>query len=230
MIRMLLGLLILFVIGGAAMAQDGPQVEITAEDGLTLIGDFYPAESDGSAVLLLHMLGSNRGAWEPFIAPLQEAGFHVLAADMRGHGATGGSRDWAAAETDIQSWFDWLKAQDNVTSVAVVGGSIGGNMALIGCANEPDCTTAIALSPGLNYSGVMPESAVVEGLAERSVLLVGARNDGRVADDIIQMATNTPGTAGLMLYPGRAHGTNLFRDQGNAFINLLITWLNGPQT
>jgi len=229
--KKLIALLILTLTVFAISAQDDvTRVELEAEDGLVLVGDFIPLpetpDDDAPAVLLLHMLGSDRGAWDSLLMPLQDAGYHILNVDMRGHGETGGSRDWELAETDHQLWLDWLKGQEGVRTdaIAVVGGSIGSNMALIACANDMDCVTAIALSPGLDYSGVMPETAVTEGLAERSALLVGARNDGAVADSVLQMAANAPGEVGLRLYPGRAHGTRLLEDE--SVITMIIHWLD----
>lgn len=201
--------------------------EVTTEDGVKLIGDFWSAgdEIGSPAVLLLHMLGSNRQAWEPLIAPLYDTGFHVLAVDLRGHGESGGDEDWIMAETDVQLWLDWLKEQMGVTSVSIVGASIGSNLALIGCANDPDCITAVALSPGLDYKGVMPQQAVIEGLANRPVLLVASHGDGASPDDVRQMASSAQGEIGMRIYTGRAHGTNLFRDKGERINWLIIDWL-----
>ena len=191
-----------------------------------LVGDYYANEAAGPAVLLMHMNGGKRSDWEPFFMPLLDARYHILTVDLRAHGETGGSRDWPLAEGDVQTWLDWLKAQDNVESVSIVGASIGSNLALTGCAADADCVTAIALSPGLDYFGIQPEEAVINGLAERSALLVAARNDGNSPDSVQQMAENGTGEIGTRYYPGRAHGTRLFSDQGERFIAMLIHWLD----
>ena len=234
MMKLRFGIILAVLLGMVSfvsIAQDDPaptQVEIEAEDGLMVIADFWvtDVEDDAPAILLLHMLGGNRRAWGDFIPPLLDSGYHVLNMDMRGHGETGGSRDWDAAEIDLQLMFDWLKAQDGVGEVAVIGGSIGSNMALISCGNDPDCVTAIALSPGLDYAGVQPAESVEVGLAERSALLVGSLNDGRVADSIYTMAQAAPGEIGIRIYPGRSHGTNMFRDLDESFMMMLIAWLD----
>jgi pimeloyl-ACP methyl ester carboxylesterase len=96
----------------AVFAQDAtptPQVvTVTAADGLVLQGDFYGTpDSDGEkpAVLLLHMLDSSRSAWNPLLPALIADGYNVLAVDLRGHGDTGGTRDWARAQDDTQVWL-----------------------------------------------------------------------------------------------------------------------------
>lgn len=232
-------LLVSSLIVAQVVAQDSGETALTPEvvtveavDGLSLQGDYYPlpataeTEQEQPAVLLLHMLGRDRGTWQPLIEPLQEAGFVVLAVDMRGHGATGGERDWENAENDIQIWLDWLKAQPDAGEVVIVGGSIGGNMALIGCANDPECVTAIALSPGLDYRGVMPESAVVDQLMDRAVLLVAAHDDNYSADSVRQMASAAQGEIGMRIYQDNAHGTNMFStDYGDRVMILIVNWL-----
>ncbi len=229
----LLLLLIFILTTGIINAQDDdtltPEaVEVEATDGLILAGDLFTQMDDAPAVLLMHMLGGNRSAWEPFITPLYDAGYTVLAVDLRGHGQTRGERDWTLAEADVQTWLDWLRTQDGVRAeaVSIVGASIGSNLALLGCANDVDCVTAIALSPGADYFGVMPSEAVAIGLAERSTLLVGSYDDGSVVEDILSMVGDAEGEIGVRFYTGRAHGTNLFRSEDEQFINMMIDWLN----
>jgi pimeloyl-ACP methyl ester carboxylesterase len=158
----------------ASRAQDTvlaePQrVEVAAEDGLMLVGDFYALATDTDVelptVLLMHQNQSNRQSWEPLIGPLLEAGFNVLTVDLRAHGETGGARDWEAALEDVQTWLDWLREQPTVrdSGIATVGASIGSNLALVGCANDPTCVTAIALSPGVDYFGIQKHLAVCHG-------------------------------------------------------------------
>ena len=70
---------------------------IATEDGATLVGAFYPPETGPApGVLLLHMLGHQKEDWAPFATQLQQAGYAVLAMDLRGHGI--GSRLVAEAE------------------------------------------------------------------------------------------------------------------------------------
>ena len=223
--------LVLFTVN--SMAQEdtlmGEVVQIDAADGLTLVGDYYsPMSESAPAVLLLHMLGSDRGAWDALIAPLYDAGYAVLAVDMRGHGETGGAQEWTLAEGDTQAWLDWLREQAGIRAdaVSIIGASIGSNMALIGCANDEACLTAIALSPGQDYRGVQPAESVASGLAERSSLLVGSYDDGRVFEDILAMVGDAQGEIGTRFYPGRVHGTGLLLTEGDPFIRMMIAWLD----
>lgn len=231
-------LLIVFILLSVAsvVAQDLPEptpVEVAAADGLALKGDFYAAgsaETPAPAVLVMHMYGSQRVAWLPIIPALVEAGYSVLNVDLRGFGETGGDENWTAAQTDVQSWLDWLRGQEGIRpeAIATMGASVGSNLALVGCAADEQCVTAIALSPGLDFYNVQPETAVVEGLRRRSALLVTAQGDRESAEGVKQMVAGARGEITAVFYTGSAHGTGLFtaarlRDQ---LTETILDWLD----
>lgn len=195
-------------------------VKIEAEDGLMLVGDYYfpTGEMDREtvpAVILLHMLSSNRTKWESLIPVLvNDYGLAVLNIDMRGHGATGGSQDWPAAETDVQTLIDWLRTQDGINpdAVSIVGASIGSNLALRGWANDETVLTAVALSPGLDYRGVTTQDAVEAG-SDRAVMLVASRQDTSSALAVTTLFAATTADVQVRLYSGRLHGTQLLENE-----------------
>lgn len=207
-------------------------VSINAEDGLTLTGDLYrPSiiDADGApSVLLLHMLRSQRNAYEPLIPSLLAEGYIVLNVDLRGHGATGGQEDWDLALIDVENWLAWLGEQDGVRkdALAVIGASIGANLALIACANTEACITVIALSPGFDYRGVMPTASIADGLADKSVLLVASQEDTYSADSIKHMFGQAYGDVSARLYTGRSHGTQLFAARLPDVTHLIVGWLD----
>ncbi|GAB4572284.1 MAG: hypothetical protein Kow0077_11290 [Anaerolineae bacterium] len=224
----------------AATAQgDGPADLPSAEpvtlaasaDGLTLVGDFYPAlpvdeqETAAPAVLLLHMLGSDREAWAPLIPALHEAGYAVLAVDMRGHGETGGAQDWPLAEQDVADWLAWLRAQDGVDAerVNLVGASIGANLALRGLANDDTVVTAVALSPGLDYRGVTTEDAVAA--VTRPLMLVAGQGDRYSAESVRALGAALQGAGLVRFYASGLHGTQ-FLPQEPSLEALIIHWLD----
>ena len=212
-----------------AQAPHPPHSTITlaAADQTSLIADFYPAAADAPVVLLLHMLNSSRQAYAPIIPELHAANYAILNIDMRGHGESAGSRQWDLAISDISGWADWLTHEAHLgeRGLALIGGSIGANVALISCAEIEACRGAIALSPGLDYRGVMPEAALVEGLAERGALLVAAQADAYSANSVKQMFMSATGDVSARLYPGRAHGTRLFDTELASVSSLMLNWL-----
>lgn len=232
--------LVLAVVGllgvGAAFAQettdapDAPQrIEVEAADGLVLVGDLYNAQLNVQtpAVLLLHETNGKRDNWSPLVPSLVEAGYRVLAVDLRGHGESYGAMDWELAQDDVKVWLDWMHSQPSIRPdrIGVIGSSVGGNLALIGCALDGACATAIAISPGLDYFGLMPEQYVVDSMGTRPVLLITSRGDGRSSDAVRQMTASATGEVGSRIYMGSLHGTNLFEQEQDDLTALILYWL-----
>ena len=225
--------LLFCLIAFPSLAQDLPDsVTITrqAPDDVALVADFYAAPeetTEAPVIIALHMLNSKRSAYAPIIPDLHDAGYAILNVDLRGHGESGGSRDWDAAIADIADWIDWLdtEGQLNEADMAIMGASIGANVAIVSCAEREICRGAIALSPGLDYRGVKPELALVDGLADRSALLVAAQQDRSSATAIRQMFLNAKGAVTAQMSGGRAHGTRLFDSDYNSLSGLISFWL-----
>mgnify|MGYP000675111174 CR=1 FL=1 len=155
----------------------------------------------------------------------------VLTVDLRGHGDTGGEINWFAAAVDVQTWLDWLREQPGVRAdaISMVGASIGANLALIGCANDDDCVTAIALSPGLVYYSLKTESSISNQLSKRSALLIASQTDQYSADSVKQLVNSATGDIGARIYAGTAHGTQLFEVSDavrEGLITLIVSWLD----
>ncbi len=223
----------LFAFSLVLTAQSQPEsdaIALQTDDDVSLAADLYPpatADPDPPLVIALHMLNSNRSAYEVLIPDLREAGYAVLNVDMRGHGDSGGTRDWDLAIEDVGSWIAWLAANGwrGERGLVIMGASIGANVALIGCAASDVCLGAVALSPGLDYRGVQPERALVDGLEQRSALLVAAHKDAYSAATIRQMFMNAKGDVTARLYRGRAHGTRLFDSDYDSLSRLILSWL-----
>lgn len=199
-------------------------------DGATLAAAYYaPALSAqtgaGSApgVVLLHMLGRTRADWDAFARELQKYGIAALAVDLRGHGASSGPQDWARAPGDVRAAWDWLAARPEVdrAATALVGASIGANLALIAGANNSDVATVVALSPGLDYRGVQP-APVLANFGSRPVFFLASQDDSYAYDSVRQMAGQTAG-GDTHYFTSAGHGTDMFRDP--ALQGLLLDWL-----
>ena len=81
---MQLRILFVLLLAITATAQDLPASEtITrqAPDDVALVADFYAAPeetTDAPVIIALHMLNSNRSAYEPIIPDLHDAGYAIL--------------------------------------------------------------------------------------------------------------------------------------------------------
>ena len=227
-------ILVLMALAVPAAAQGAPEpqrVGVTASDGLTLVGNFFPAPEDAAGdtgaptVLLLHQFGATKRSWRSLIPALHDAGYAILAVDLRGHGETGGSLDWPQAETDTQTWLDWLRQQSGVDPerLSIIGSSIGSNLALRGMADDGHVVTAVAISPGLDYFGVTTQDAV-ETIGQRSVFLITAQLDTQSSAGVKTLAAVVQGDVLIRIYRGNAHGVSLFSQKD--CMPMIVSWLD----
>ena len=200
----------------------------TASDGLEIQATYATpgGEAPFPGIILLHMLGSNRQIWEStgMIDALRLQGYAVLAIDMRGHGETGGARDWELARDDFSMIYDQFVQFPEVDSenTAVIGGSIGSNMSLALGVDRPEIETAVLLSPGLDYRGVTTDDLIIE-YGDRPILIVASEEDGYSADSsrtLFESAAN----AELELYNGAGHGTTMLSNEPR-LTDLIVAWL-----
>ncbi len=218
--------------GSAARPTPRPPqtLTFTATDGVELAASYYaPAIAQPVAgqrapgVLLLHMLGRARGDWDAFARALQANGMAALAVDLRGHGESGGTEDWENSPGDVRTAWDFMVAQDDVDfeRSAMVGASIGANLALIVGANNPDVAAVIALSPGLDYHNLKP-AGLLGNFGERPVLIVASQDDAYAYQSAQQMA---PALAAgeSFYYTNAGHGTAMFANPD--LEQRLIAWL-----
>lgn len=214
--------------GDASPVPDWPLVVTAfAGDELPLVGAFYPADPARPTILLLHQLYTDRTSWAPLIDPLLFAGYNVLAVDLRGYGETGGAIDWQQAVDDVAAWVEWLHTESGVSNpaAAMIGSSMGSSLALAGCANAPDCPTAIAISPGWAYQGLEVGDALASGMGDRPVLLVYALRDAWPARGVPRLVDAATNPVTVLEYPGNAHGMDLLEAQAETLIPQIVEWL-----
>jgi alpha-beta hydrolase superfamily lysophospholipase len=119
--------------------------------GATLPAWFIPARggAPGPGVVLVHGWESARDRTLPLAQVLHAVGYHVLAADVRGHGANppetlpvSGGEFGADALAAVRA----LLERPEVTEVAIHGHSMGGIGAILAAAAEPRVRALVATS------------------------------------------------------------------------------------
>ncbi len=194
-------------------------VTLTTEDGITIKGTLYNSESS-KGVILLHMLNKDRSSWDRFAAELQ-AKYKVVAIDLRGHGdsdldwKTFTDDDFSRMVMDVKATAEYLGVKD----IAVVGASIGANVALRYAADEP-VSTLVLLSPGLDYRGVETEDAA--GRYANPVLIAVSENDAYAYESSLKLYGRFSGKKELKILKGRAHGTDMLGE----IWPVVSEWLN----
>jgi pimeloyl-ACP methyl ester carboxylesterase len=111
------------------------------------------------AVVLAHDFGMTRQQMLPLVRPLHEAGFVVLAMNLRGNGASG-----AAAQTfglresqDIKAAVEMLRRRPSVdpTRITVVGAGSGATAALIYARKDPAIPALVLADPVMSVESLL---------------------------------------------------------------------------
>lgn len=202
-------------------------VQLRTQDGVNIAASFYaPPKSGAAGVVLVHMVGRNRGDWADLAGELQAAGYAVLAIDLRGHGESGGSKAWTKMTADVEAAVDFLRRQGDTdaTRIGIVGASIGANLALVVAAADPQVKTVVLLSPGLDYRGVQTEEAM-RAYGQRPALIVASQEDGYATDSSRTLDGLAQGKHQLKIYKGAGHGTRMFGPEPG-LADLIAQWLD----
>lgn len=221
----------------AAGVPEGAEVQFNTADGFRIHGTMFSPEGERPpGLILVHMLGSDRSSWRNFARKAQQAGFMCLAYDMRGHGestlqdgqpksfAAFTDADWAAATADIEAAKKALVEQGaDPANLAIIGASIGANLALVYAQGDRDIQTVVMLSPGLDYKSIRTES-VMKAYPGRPVLLMASESDTYSAKSCAVLKEAAQGYSELRGYGGTAHGTDLLVPE-QAATGQILMWL-----
>jgi uncharacterized protein len=126
------------------------ELVVPSSDGVTLPAWFIPAGADPApGVVLIHGWESARDRTLPHAQVLHAAGFHVLTLDVRGHGVNPPEAlpmsvgEYAA---DARAAVATMRDRPEVTSIALLGHSMGAAGSLVAAANNPDVSAVVAVS------------------------------------------------------------------------------------
>jgi len=105
------------------------------EDGLRLYAqDWQPDTEPKAAVCLVHGLGEHSGRYAHLAASLNQAGYALLASDLRGHGKSEGQRghtpSYEALLDDISQLLEEAAARCPDRPCFLYGHSLGGNLVI----------------------------------------------------------------------------------------------------
>jgi len=129
---------------------DLPEEEVWLDGpgGKRLHAWFIRAQGVAPAVVVLHGWGGNAGLMLPFAPPLHRAGFHTLFMDARNHGLSDHDDHTSMPRfaEDLDVAVDWLLARDDVSSVGVVGHSVGAGASILAASRRDDLGAVVSLS------------------------------------------------------------------------------------
>jgi pimeloyl-ACP methyl ester carboxylesterase len=133
-----------------------PDSRYAAVDGVRV---HYKRAGHGPAVVLLHGSGSSVHGFER-VAEMLSASFHVIRLDLPGFGLTGPRPDRDYHVTTYAATVARFMAELAVPHYAVVGNSLGGNIAWNLALDQPDRVDRLVLVNATGY----PEKSLPAGL------------------------------------------------------------------
>lgn len=196
------------------------QVNLTTADGINIVGSYVVSPNQGkTVVLLLHQLRRDKSIWNTLVQKLGARGFSSLAIDFRGHGQSGGgswedfgNEQFKSMGTDVEEAAKYLRGKYPTLNIAVVGTSIGANLALNYAANN-NVSSLTLLSPGLDYKGITTEEAA--GGFSKPLFMAASRDDPNPSLDAVQriaeLATTPESQLRIVTYDDAGHGVNMFQ-------------------
>ncbi len=214
------------------------RVVLQTADRVALVGSFEPGTSKG-AVLLLHMMPADRTSWGALQTALVERGVASLAIDLRGHGEsliqgdrrldyqTFQDEDHQASLLDVDAALTWLAHRGHPAgSVALVGASIGANLALVTAAHITAIPAVALLSPGENYRGVQTFEAARQLAPTQAVWAAASQGDDQQSFDDTRRILDLVKSSDKSFHPytSAGHGTILFQTDPQ-LIDTLADWI-----
>ena len=173
-------------------------LHLTTSDGIKISANYFPAirtkyPNPRGWVVFLHMMHATKGSWNMLADRLQQEGYAGIAIDLRGHGMSDGGpngyQQFSDAEhqesvRDIDAAVDFLKGLGARNDrIAIIGASIGANLAMHYVARHRDFKTCVAFSPGLDYHGIVTKPLMESLPEDKRLLLIGSHDDDRVIDN-----------------------------------------------
>lgn len=218
------------VIAGQTHADTARAIRLMTRDDLELSATYYPVSTNSAAaVMLLHAYGKAKDEWGMVPVLFQRNGIAVLSLDLRGHGdstrrltadgvktldyRTFSPKDFTDMLLDVNQAYDWLASQPGIDNrrIAVVGSSIGANLALRYAAFNDEVAGLVLLSPGLFYRNLRTDD-VITRFGKRPLCIVVSRDDAFAFEsskhliDLRQRAGQAVVSNELVTCSGNLHG------------------------
>ncbi|MEX1037748.1 MAG: alpha/beta fold hydrolase [Acidimicrobiia bacterium] len=124
------------------------RVWLESVNGTLLHGWFIPVEDRAPAVIVLHGWGGNAALMLPLAPHFHRAGFHALFLDARNHGLSEHDKFTSMPRfaEDLEVAVDWLQAHPEVSSVGVIGHSVGAGAAILSASRGDKLDAVVSIS------------------------------------------------------------------------------------
>ena len=214
---------------------DGEEVWIEGPNDKRLHAWFIPAGPHAPAVVVLHGWGGTGADMLPIAPGLNDLGLHALFLDARTHGLSD-EEDFMSMPRfaeDLETALDWLGDRDDVTTIGVIGHSVGAAAAILAASRSANVDAVVAVASfahpeellwraipypapikwsllrvirqmiGVSYDEIAPRNRI--GDVRAPVLLVhGEEDDVIPVEDALSLHEQLPSSK-LIIVPGGKH-------------------------
>ncbi len=193
------------------------EVQFEAADGGVIHGSLFGLYSD--AVILAHGKVFNKESYYDLCEIFSKNKITSLAFDFRGYGLSKpGSSGLAGLGEDVIGAISFMKKQDFVKNITLLGSSMGGAAVLNASKlyKPEEIKSVIALS-----------STFTDGVnvIDVPVHYIGSE-DEKFAEGIKNMHTNTRSKKSIHFFKGNVHGQNIFAAESrDELISLIISYI-----
>jgi len=195
-----------------------------------------PVELDGRVfgdgnvgVILAHMRPVDQTSWFSFATQLAASGdYTVLTFNFRGYEASGGEKEFDRVDTDLAAAYRFMREELNIERVILVGARMGGTAALLVAQREP-VAAVVSISSPATYQQLDTLEDIDRVTAPK--LFISSEDDLNAARSQEQFWALAVEPKEQELYPGSAHGTDLFASPaGDAFEQRLLQFIQEHRT
>lgn len=195
-------------------------------DEVTIVADWATAPTTIGAAILVHAMPLDRRSWGDVQRALSASGIASLAIDLRGHGEStvgpGGStvdykrfteNEHQSSLYDLIGAYEWVQRRGiDPDRIALMGASVGANLAVRMLAEETRIRAAVLLSPGRNYQGMNAVLDIEAILPHQSVWIAASEGDDQESFEAAKEMYGLAPSDQKMFMPLKAagHGTNMF--------------------
>ena len=203
-------------------------VTFTTADGVTLHGTLY---GNGTTAVILSTMGAQRQeTWVPFARQIAARGYLALTYNFR-YWVTDtrmqdSMRDKAAE--DLRAAVAFVR-QQGAQRVVLIGASLGA-LASIKAASDVQPAAVVVMAAPFGSFPALPslqvDQADLRAIAAPKLFINTEHDQGGFTASTQQMFEAAPDPKELQIYPGSAHGTDLFdTDQASALTQRLIEFV-----
>jgi pimeloyl-ACP methyl ester carboxylesterase len=129
-------------------------------DDVSLAGYAWWTDVEAPAFLMLHGWGEDASTLAPVARLVRSRGWHAISISLRGWPGSTGVDDYGlSAPKDLGRVLEWLRDQPLVTGTVLLGFSMGGVMASLTAANQPDLTGIVVVGAPSDLPTLYHETA-----------------------------------------------------------------------